>query len=244
MHLLAIETSANVGAVCVLHDGIFTSEIVRDDVKLSAWVVPAIDRLLTRLDLSLSSFDAIAFGAGPGSFTGARTACATAQALAYAHGKPLIAVSSLGALAYAALPTIARLNGAITSISIIVDARMNQLYTSHFVGRSDEELILNDSVSLQAPQDVRVDLASALLGSGAMLIANAHEFDRVGVESLTREAESRWAEGLARAAAFRLARGEFIDPLNAAPHYVRNDVAKTEAERHAAAAQFAGAVAQ
>jgi hypothetical protein len=45
MHILAIETSANVGAVCVLHDGVATSEIVRDEVKLSAWVVPAIDRL-------------------------------------------------------------------------------------------------------------------------------------------------------------------------------------------------------
>jgi tRNA threonylcarbamoyladenosine biosynthesis protein TsaB len=234
MRLLAIETSANVGAVCVLHDGVATSEIVRDEAKLSAWIVPAIDRLLSRLDLSLSSLDAIAFGAGPGSFTGARTACATAQALAYAHGKPLIAVSSLEALAYSALSSVAQLNKVFDSINVVIDARMKELYAAEFIGRSGRELVLNCAVSLLAPQNVRVDPAAVLLGSGAMLIANAHEFDRVAVEALTHDAESRWAEGLAHAAALRFARGERVDPLNAAPQYVRMNVAKTEAERHAA----------
>jgi tRNA threonylcarbamoyladenosine biosynthesis protein TsaB len=240
MRLLAIETSANIGAVCVLHDGVATSEIVRDEVKLSAWIVPTIDRLLSRLDLSLSSLDAIAFGAGPGSFTGARTACATAQALAYAHGKPLIALSSLEALAYAALPFIAQEILTNYEINVVIDARMNELYTSTFIGRSEQELALKHAVALRAPQTLRVDPSAILLGSGAMLIANAHDFIRADIEALTHNAESKWAEGLARIAAMRFARdphdagGARIDPLDAAPHYVRNEVAKTEAERAAA----------
>jgi tRNA threonylcarbamoyladenosine biosynthesis protein TsaB len=237
MRLLAIETSANVGAVCVLHDGVATSEIVRDEVKLSAWIVPTIDRLLSRLDLSLSSLDAIAFGAGPGSFTGARTACATAQALAYAHGKPLITVSSLEALAYSALPFIAPIIRINREIHIVLDARMNELYTSTFIGRSEQELVLKHAVALRARQAVRVDPSAILLGSGAMLISNAHDFNRTDIEALTHNAESKWAEGLACVAAMRFARdprdagGARVDPLDAAPHYVRNDVAKTEAER-------------
>jgi tRNA threonylcarbamoyladenosine biosynthesis protein TsaB len=240
MMLLAIETSANIGAVCVLRDGVATSEVVRDEVKLSAWIVPAIDRLLSRLDVSLSSLDAIAFGAGPGSFTGARTACATAQALAYAHGKPLIAVSSLEALTYSALSFIAQKYRAYAEINIVLDARMNELYTSTFIVRYELELVLKNAVSLKAPQTVRVDPSAILLGSGAMLIANAHEFDRADVAALTHNAESKWAEGLARIAAMRFAKdsreacGARVDPLDAAPHYVRNDVAKTEAQRAAA----------
>ncbi len=229
--LLAIETSSNIGAVCVLRDGVATSEIVRDEVKLSAWVVPAIDRLLSRLNVSLSSMDAIAFGAGPGSFTGARTACATAQALAYAHNKPLIAVSSLEALAASALPFIAQLNRADSEINVTLDAHMNELYTATLVGRSEAELLSEKSAILQPAQTTHITPSSILLGSGAMLVANAHEFDRATVTALTHAAESKWAEGLARIAAIRFARGERIDPINAAPHYVRNNVAKTEVER-------------
>jgi tRNA threonylcarbamoyladenosine biosynthesis protein TsaB len=239
MRLLAIETSAHIGAVCVLHDGVATSEIVRDEVKLSGWIVPTIDRLLSRQNVALSAMDAIAFGAGPGSFTGVRTACATAQALAYAHGKPLIAVSSLEALATSALPFIAQLNRSLIEISVVLDARMNKLYTAMFVGQLNGELILNGPVGLHSSQTVRVSPTTILLGSGAMLIANADEFDRAQVTALTHAAEANWAEGLARVAAIRFARGECIDPMDAAPHYVRNNVAKTEAQRALAASTFA-----
>ena len=59
-------------------------EIVRDDAKLSAWVLPAVERVLARWGGDVGQIAAIAFGAGPGSFTGVRTACNTAQSLVYA----------------------------------------------------------------------------------------------------------------------------------------------------------------
>ena len=79
--ILAIETSSHIGAVAILRgqrcDEVLAEESVRDDQKLSAWVLPAIERVLGASGLPAQAIDAIAFGAGPGSFTGVRTACAT-----------------------------------------------------------------------------------------------------------------------------------------------------------------------
>ena len=103
--ILAIECSSHVGAIALLHVGDACaqtfSEVVRNEVKLSGWILPAVQRMLTQAQLRGEDIDAIAFGAGPGSFSGVRTACATAQALAYAWQKPLISVDSLEALAEA-----------------------------------------------------------------------------------------------------------------------------------------------
>jgi tRNA threonylcarbamoyladenosine biosynthesis protein TsaB len=222
--LLAIETSSDRGSVCVFIDGkpptmlLESSEI---GVKCSDWLLPAIDRVLTAANRSLSSLDAIAFGAGPGSFTGVRTACAAAQALAYAHRKPLIAVDVLHALASIAsfdAPEVQR-------VTVALDARMNELYFAEF--EKDANGLLQ---ALSPPRLIAANAAPAtsagalLIGSGAALIANTPD--------PTRALESRWAEGVARLA---LQRGvaAIVDPLSAEPIYVRNDVAQTEAERAA-----------
>ncbi len=238
--ILAIETSANAASVCVLRDAQAHSELVRDEAKLSAWLIPAIDRLLARVGVKQRELTAIAFGSGPGSFTGVRSACATAQALAYAHRLPLIAVGSLEALAAASIiddsrndasakPTDAPFNGVYGKIQCIIDARMNQLYFSEFIGQSIEELTPNEPVRVLELDDAPTSPGVRRIGSGALLIAPLAERDEL--RERTARAEARWAEGVARIAAARLSRGQAIDPLRAEPFYVRNNVAKTEAER-------------
>ena len=128
--ILAIETSAHVGAVALLPDAPQSDsaivEIVRDDAKLSAWVLPAVERVLARWGGDVGQIAAIAFGAGPGSFTGVRTACSTAQSLAYAWQKPLLAVDSLDALAQQAVNDCAQ-------VTVALDARMGEVYVASFM---------------------------------------------------------------------------------------------------------------
>jgi tRNA threonylcarbamoyl adenosine modification protein YeaZ/ribosomal-protein-alanine acetyltransferase len=233
--VLAIETSSQVGAVCVLRNGVATQEVVRDDTKLSAWVVPAIDRVLKRANLALDEIDAFAYGAGPGAFTGVRTACATAQALAYARAKPLHAVGSLFGLARSAIDVIAPLNKPYDSILIIIDARLNEVFLLKSHRHTGVELKSSDTVALQPMADTHFDTNTLVVGSGAIAIAKRDGFAAARIDAistLTFDAEKGWAEAIARIAAKRIARGEpAIDPRDAQPHYVRDNVAKTEAER-------------
>ncbi len=220
--ILAIETSAHIGAVAILRgdqcETVLASEFVRDDQKLSAWVLPAIIRVFAEAQLDHASVEAIAFGAGPGSFTGVRTACATAQTLAYAWRRPLVAVDSLEALAE---------TSTAASICVVLDARMREVFSASFARRADGQLQRLTAITVSAPDTVDVTAGAELTGSGAHLLPAPH----VAALAATRQAEARWAHGVARVAARKLARGETTDPAHAEPIYVRNNVALTEAER-------------
>ena len=223
--ILAIETSAHVGAVAILRgercEALITAETVRDDQKLSAWVLPAIERVIAKSGLTHVAIDAIAFGAGPGSFTGVRTACATAQALAYAWQRPLLAIDSLEALAEASTAA---------NICVVLDARMYEVFSASFLRRADGGLQRVTVTSVSSPNRVVLAAGAELIGSGAHLLP-APIIAASALAEATAHAESHWAHGIARVAARKLALGETTDPMQAEPIYIRNNVAMTEAER-------------
>ena len=223
--ILAIETSAHIGAVALLRgqrcEQVLASESVRDDQKLSAWVLPAIERVLDASGLTAQAIDAIAFGAGPGSFTGVRTACATAQSLAYAWQRPLITIDSLEALAEAS---------SAANVCVVLDARMREVFSASFVRQADGQLQRLTATTVSAPDAVVVAAGAELVGSGVPLLLAPH----VANGAATSHAETHWAHGIARVAARKLALGETTDPMHAEPLYVRNNVALTEAARQRA----------
>ena len=194
------------------------AELVRDDQKLSAWVLPAIERVFAEAQLKHAAIDAVAFGAGPGSFTGVRTACATAQSLAYAWQRPLVTVDSLEALAE---------TSSASSICVVLDARMREVFSASFVRLATGELQRLSATTVSAPNAVVVAAGAERIGSGAHLLPVQH----VAAQAATAHAEAHWAYGVARVAARKLARGETTDPRRAEPIYVRTNVALTEVER-------------
>jgi tRNA threonylcarbamoyladenosine biosynthesis protein TsaB len=221
--LLAIECSSHVNAVAYLNDidrpDEWFGEISRDDVKGTMWLLPAIERVLAKAGARKTEVNIVAFGAGPGSFTGVRTACATAQALAYAWQASLIAVDCLEALAAAS---------ALAQVDVVLDARMNELYVASFARSDSDELIRLSATTLVGTQAFIANNGAPLLGSGAHLVAPARA-------EATIAAEDRWACGVALVAIAKFANGELTDPQYAEPIYVRNNVARTEAERAATA---------
>lgn len=234
--ILAIETSAHVGAVALLHNASEASSplaeaMVRDDPKLSAWLLPAIERVLQAAGRDSATLDGLAFGAGPGAFTGVRTACATAQALAWAWQKPLLTVDSLEALAQAALGAGVD-DGDLT---IALDARMGELYVASFhCANGLVQRITDTALMTVAQTNVHVAARHAeaprVLGSGAKLLNAAWALP----ERLLHAAEAAWARGVAQLGNRLLAAGHHTAPTRAEPLYVRNQVAQTEAERRAA----------
>ena len=114
MRFAAIETSTEWCSVAVWRDGEIVALERRAGHRHSEFALPMLETLL-----GTDKLDAVAFGAGPGAFTGLRIACALAQGLAFARGLPVIGISSLEALAQE--------SGAARVVACL-DARMREVY--------------------------------------------------------------------------------------------------------------------
>lgn len=123
MKILAIDTATEACSVALLADGSCQEIFEIIPRQHTERVLPMVNELLKEADLSLSQLDAIAFNSGPGSFTGVRVGTSVAQGLAFSHDLPVIAVSSLAALAQLAFREENRDN-----VLSAIDARMSELY--------------------------------------------------------------------------------------------------------------------
>lgn len=128
--LLAIDTSTECASVALMVNGVILSEEQGAQRQHARLLLPMIEKLLAEAGLSLNQLDAIAYGRGPGSFTGLRIACSVAKGLAYARELPLFPVSSLAAIAYQARQQEDFREE--TAVLAVMDARMNQVYWACF----------------------------------------------------------------------------------------------------------------
>lgn len=123
MKLLAIETSASACSAAILVNG-ETLVLHREaPMQQAQSILPMIDEILELAKLKLNQLDAIAFGCGPGSFTGVRIATSVAQGLGYAAQIPLIPISSLAALAQMAAEELGW-----KKLLVAIDARIQEVY--------------------------------------------------------------------------------------------------------------------
>lgn len=123
MKILALDSSGLVASVAVMEDDNLIAEYTMNHKKThSQTLVPMMDEVRSMVELDLSTIDAIAVAAGPGSFTGLRIGSATAKGLGLALNKPIIPVPTVDALAF-------NLYASGSVICPLMDARRNQVYT-------------------------------------------------------------------------------------------------------------------
>lgn len=126
MILLSIETTAQTASVALLRDDALLLELTCDPTKKHAETVLAgVKTLLGKAELPLTAVDAFAVDVGPGSFTGVRIGVCTANALAFACHKQVIAVNALEAMYQSCLPTEKR-------VCTLVDARNGNAYAAQY----------------------------------------------------------------------------------------------------------------
>jgi len=189
--------------------------------------LPRIREVLALRGWALASLDAIAFGAGPGSFTGVRIACGVAQGLALGAGLGLVPVGTLEALAQEAW----RAHGADEVFSCL-DARMREVYVASYVRHGDGWRVSREPDVLK-PDDVPGQPASSF-GAGDGLAVHPALAARIGL--VRHDAALRpTARAVAELAVDRVARGELVAARDAHPMYVRHRVALTAVERAAGA---------
>ncbi len=224
MNLLALETSCEQASVALWSSGAIAAVRLDGHLNHSEHILSAIRALLAEAGLSPKRLDAVAFGSGPGAFTGLRLSCGIAQGLALGAGIGVVAVSSLAALA---------MQGAGKHILAATDARMGEVYYACFERVEDGVSTLVEScctppdrLMLPASVDAWSGVGSAFLAHGDILRSTLGK----RLSSVSAEAVPR-AEEVARLAADQVRKGGACAPEAVALRYVRDKVAYTTAER-------------
>lgn len=220
---LAFDTSTDVMSIA-LTDGVRVWQHTGPGgAKASTTLIPAILALLAEAGLALADLQAIAFGRGPGSFTGLRTACAVAQGLAFGakggSGLPVLPIDTLMAVAQEA-----RLQHDGGHITALLDARMDEMYVQRFECSQGVLTKLGDC-ELIRPE--------ALVSEpGTLYAGNVFEVYRGHLpEGLTSAPCLPTATAMLRLAPQLAASGHGVAADQALPLYVRDKVAQTTAER-------------
>lgn len=216
MKFAAFDTSGEWCSVALWLDGELRALERRADHRHGELVLPMLDVLVGAARLAIADLQAVAFGAGPGSFTGLRIASGIAQGIAFARGLPVCGVSSLEAMAEEC--------GAPRVVASL-DARMGEVYYAAFERRAGgwREVIPAQCV---APQQAPRPPGEGWVGCGS----GFGVYGAMGFTSVYPEIHPG-AAAVARLAAPRLAAGEGVDAARAVPVYLRDKVALTTEER-------------
>lgn len=200
--ILAFDTSTEVMSIAVQHGKDVFEFTGTGGAQASSRLIPEIQILMQQANLTFKDLDIIAFGAGPGAFTGLRASCAVAQGLGFAAGVPLCPINTLHAVALARHQTTGDMH-----ITAALDARMGEVYWQRFDFANDPNGQPIDTEPQLSKADTQVDGANFELGTLPT------------------------ARTLLGLASTMLANGLAVRPADALPLYVRNKVAETTAER-------------
>ncbi len=239
MKLLAFELATEACSVALWIDGAVHERFEVAPRRHAELALPWADEVIADAGIARSALDAIAVGRGPGAFTGVRLAIAIGQGIALALDRPMIPVSTLAALALAAVPRVELVDEAGARVLASIDARMGEVYVGAFRVR-DGDVDLIGSEAVLAPGAVELpDAQGGWLGVGTGFGAvdaalQTHLSGRLA--AIDADALPR-AGDIARLAAKAWWRGEAVVPERAEPAYLRNQVALTVAEQKALRAQ-------
>ncbi len=196
-------------------------------------ILPMIAELLSEADVALQALTAIAFGRGPGGFTGVRLAACVAQGLAFGAALPVVAVSDLQALAQRALDEAAD----VERVLVCSDARMHEVYCGAFRRGPGGLALAAAAEYVAAPHAVQLPeawrqasvTAATVLGTGSGFTAYP-ELRTTLASRVARVREHLWprAAEIAQLALLEVKAGRLLAPEAAMPVYLRDDVAQPQ----------------
>ena len=234
MKILAIETSTEYCSVALWQDGTVSERCELVGQKHSEVLMAMLDALLKDAGIKIKQVDGIAFGKGPGSFTGVRIACGVAQGLALGADVKVVGVCTLEALAQAS---------GHDKVIAALDARMGEVYFAAYEKKNGAWLTLVE------PCLCKVDDAPAVMGEGwfgagsGFVVNDAALAARFGRQLAGADAQAMpRASAVVQLAASEFAQGHAVDAALALPLYLRDKVALKTREREEARSASAAAV--
>jgi tRNA threonylcarbamoyladenosine biosynthesis protein TsaB len=216
--LLGIETATEACSAAILIDDEVVERFEVSPRKHNKLILPMCEAVLADAGITLKQLDGIAFGCGPGAFTGIRIAASVTQGIALAHDLPVASISTLANLAYQAKVNVGEL------IMPAIDARMDEIYWGVYK-KTQDNVVLIDEEKVQLPGDVFVaDNISCGLGTGW------GTYKQVLQQHLDIAAQDIIGNALPRAkvtvalAKYKYLNQQMVDAMHALPVYLRNQV--------------------
>jgi tRNA threonylcarbamoyladenosine biosynthesis protein TsaB len=223
MKILALDTSATACSIAILvNDEIYSAHKIAP-MQQAQLVLPLIDELLKSHNLKLGDMNALAFGSGPGSFTGVRIAASVMQGFAYATKLPLIKISSLAATAQAAFDDFGW-----KKLLVGMDARISEVYWGIYQINAEGLTELQDSEILCLPQNISTPKDSGWYAIGSAwqmyseALIQALSFQPLAIDATRLPL----ASAIARIAKSKFLKKDFCKPEDALPAYLRDNVAE------------------
>lgn len=223
MKILALDTSTEYCSLALWLDGTTASRDVLAGQRHSELILPMLAELLAEGGIALNALDGIAFGSGPGSFTGLRIGCGIAQGLAFGADLPVAGICTLEALAQGT---------SADRVVACLDARMSEVYHAAYERREGGWHIAS-APGMYAPQQVPALGGHGWTGAGSGFAAYgealaAHYADQI--DSVIGAAFPH-ARDIAALAAPLFERGLGVPAWEAAPLYIRDKIALKTNER-------------
>lgn len=227
MKLLAVETAAEACSAALCIDGEIVERFARAPREHARLILPMIDALMAEAGLTPTRLDAVAFGRGPGSFTGVRIAAGIVHGIAFGADLPVVPVSTLAAVAQACLD-----DDPSDGVFAALDARMDEIYWGPYRRNSAgfAELAGRET-AVSAQNAVFPEFAGIGAGSGWRRYGDILSLRSEGrVIRVSADVEPR-AAAVAKLGAYGFGRGLGVPVAQALPVYLRDTVAKKAAER-------------
>jgi tRNA threonylcarbamoyladenosine biosynthesis protein TsaB len=223
MKILALDTSTEACSTALLSGDDLFSRFVVQPRKHAELILPMLEEILAEAGVALNDLDALAFGCGPGSFTGVRIAAATVQGVAASANLAVIPISSLAAIAQRAVD-----ESGVEKIACAIDSRMSEVYWGCY-RRNDEGMVeLKGKECVMPPQAVPLPQGSSWTGAGTGWSAYEDQLtSRMGSAlSGFNGGLLPSAAAIAKLAGVDFQRGKTIPAGQALPVYLRNQVAR------------------
>lgn len=217
MRILAIDTATEACSAALWNDGTLSAHFEICPREHTQRILPLVQEVLTESGTTLSELDALAFGRGPGSFTGVRIGIGIAQGLALGAELPMIGVSTLATMAQGAW----RKTGA-TRVLAAIDARMGEVYWAEYQ-RDEQGVWHGEETEAVAERLAQLSGEWATVGTGWQAWPDLAKAS--GLTLSSGEIELPAAEDMLPLACYLLAAGKTVAVEKAEPVYLRNEVA-------------------
>ncbi len=227
MRILALDTSTEYCSVALWQDGDLLARCELVGQKHSEMLIDMLDAVLLDADVKLAQCDGIAYGSGPGSFTGVRIACGATQGLALGAGISVSGICTLLALAE---------DSGQSRVIAALDARMGEIYCAAYEKQHGDWIAIFEPC-LCKPEDAPDVPGESWYGAGSGFAADALQIRYQGRLLGFNAAVIPQASAIAVLGAAQFARGQGMDAALAQPFYLRDKVALKTIEREQLAAE-------
>ncbi|MCZ6559917.1 MAG: tRNA (adenosine(37)-N6)-threonylcarbamoyltransferase complex dimerization subunit type 1 TsaB [Gammaproteobacteria bacterium] len=221
MKILALDTATEACSAALLIDGQLTDRYVVEPRRHNELILPMIDELLSAAGIPLKELDYLAFGRGPGAFTGLRIAAGVVQGLALSHDIPVFAVSDLAASALRA----GKKHG-WEKMLVLIDARMQEVYQGGYRVSSEQDRVeLQGRESVIPPAQVELPDEEGWYGVGSGFLVYPVELADTRKKLAGEDTDCLpRAREIALLAVTMAAHQEPLKPEQALPVYLRDKV--------------------